>query len=159
MAQYSLGIDIGGTFTDLVVYDHEGGSRFSRKVLTTHDDPARAVAAGVAGLLTQARVDPATVRERDHDAQRTDLQHLGRAEVGRPGELRHRRLSPLRDRDPERESRLTCPLDPRIALTEVDAAAELERGVDVVVDDELGIEGGGERLVAKPYIRVRRADA
>ena len=26
-------------------------------------------------------------------------------------------------------------------------------------DDELGIEGGGERLVAKPYIRVRRADA
>ena len=26
-------------------------------------------------------------------------------------------------------------------------------------DDELGIEGGDERLVAKPYIRVRRADA
>jgi N-methylhydantoinase A len=66
MAQYSLGIDIGGTFTDLVVYDHEGGSRFSRKVLTTHDDPARAVAAGVAGLLTQARVDPAAVSRTVH---------------------------------------------------------------------------------------------
>ena len=26
-------------------------------------------------------------------------------------------------------------------------------------DDELGIEAGGERLVAKPYVRVRRADA
>ena len=58
MAQYSLGIDIGGTFTDLVVYDHDTGARWSRKVLTTHDDPARAVAAGVAGLLGQARVDP-----------------------------------------------------------------------------------------------------
>jgi N-methylhydantoinase A len=58
VAQYSLGIDIGGTFTDLVVYDHEVGTRWSRKVLTTHDDPARAVAAGAAGLLAQARVDP-----------------------------------------------------------------------------------------------------
>ena len=58
MAQYSLGIDIGGTFTDLVVYDHDAGASVSRKVLTTHDDPARAVAAGVAGLLAQARLDP-----------------------------------------------------------------------------------------------------
>ena len=58
MAQYSLGIDIGGTFTDLVVYDHDAGTRWSRKVLTTHDDPARAVTAGVAGLLEQARLHP-----------------------------------------------------------------------------------------------------
>jgi N-methylhydantoinase A len=58
VAQYSLGIDIGGTFTDLVVYDHDTGRRRSRKVLTTHDDPARAVAAGAAGLLAQARLDP-----------------------------------------------------------------------------------------------------
>ncbi|HEY3098162.1 MAG TPA: hydantoinase/oxoprolinase family protein [Methylomirabilota bacterium] len=48
---YALGIDIGGTFTDIVVYDHAGGRQYSRKVLTTHDDPARAVAAGVEGLL------------------------------------------------------------------------------------------------------------
>ena len=39
---YSLGIDIGGTFTDIVVYDHARGRQLSRKVLTTHDDPARA---------------------------------------------------------------------------------------------------------------------
>ena len=31
------------------------GRQWSRKVLTTHDDPARAVAAGVAGLLRRAR--------------------------------------------------------------------------------------------------------
>jgi N-methylhydantoinase A len=66
VAQYSLGIDIGGTFTDLVVYDHDAGSSVSRKVLTTHDDPARAVAAGLAGLLTQARVDPTAVSRTVH---------------------------------------------------------------------------------------------
>jgi N-methylhydantoinase A len=57
----SLGIDIGGTFTDLVVYDHAGGRQWSRKVLTTHDDPARAVAAGVAALLRAGAVDPARI--------------------------------------------------------------------------------------------------
>jgi len=66
VAQYSLGIDIGGTFTDLVVYDHDAGTSVSRKVLTTHDDPARAVAAGVAGLLTQARLDPGSFARTVH---------------------------------------------------------------------------------------------
>jgi N-methylhydantoinase A len=60
-AEYSLGIDIGGTFTDLVVYDHAGGRQWSRKVLTTHDDPARAVVAGVAALLRAGGVDPAGI--------------------------------------------------------------------------------------------------
>jgi N-methylhydantoinase A len=57
MPGYSLGVDIGGTFTDIVVYDHDRGRQLSRKVLTTHDDPARAVAAGVAALLGEARLD------------------------------------------------------------------------------------------------------
>jgi N-methylhydantoinase A len=56
---YSLGIDIGGTFTDIVVYDHARGRQLNRKVLTTHDDPARAVAAGVEGLLHKHRLPPA----------------------------------------------------------------------------------------------------
>jgi N-methylhydantoinase A len=56
---YSLGIDIGGTFTDIVVYDHVRGRQLNRKVLTTHDDPARAVAAGVEGLLGRDRLPPA----------------------------------------------------------------------------------------------------
>jgi N-methylhydantoinase A len=57
----SLGIDIGGTFTDLVVYDHDTGRQWSRKVLTTHDDPSRAVAAGVAAVLDAGRLDPSRV--------------------------------------------------------------------------------------------------
>src|SRR5215468_3421293 len=55
---YSLGIDIGGTFTDIVIYDHDAGRQVSRKVLTTHEDPARAVAAGVAALLREGRFAP-----------------------------------------------------------------------------------------------------
>jgi N-methylhydantoinase A len=61
MSDYSLGIDIGGTFTDLVIYDHAAGRQWSRKVLTTHDDPARAVSTGVAGLLRAGAVDPARI--------------------------------------------------------------------------------------------------
>jgi N-methylhydantoinase A len=54
----SLGIDIGGTFTDIVVYDHDTGRQVNRKVLTAHDDPARAVVAGVAALLDDGRLEP-----------------------------------------------------------------------------------------------------
>jgi N-methylhydantoinase A len=57
MPRYSLGIDIGGTFTDIVVYDHERARQINRKILTTHDDPSRAVAAGVAGVLEVGGVD------------------------------------------------------------------------------------------------------
>ncbi len=39
MSEYSLGIDIGGTFTDLVIHDHDTGRRWGSKVLTTHADP------------------------------------------------------------------------------------------------------------------------
>ena len=58
MAHYSLGIDIGGTFTDIVIYDHDSGRQVNRKVLTTHEDPARAVAAGVEALLREGRFAP-----------------------------------------------------------------------------------------------------
>lgn len=58
MPSYSLGIDIGGTFTDIVVCDHDTGRQWSRKVLTTHDDPSRAVASGVAAVLSGGRLEP-----------------------------------------------------------------------------------------------------
>src|SRR5579875_1210622 len=58
MQQYSLGIDIGGTFTDIVIYDHHRGKQFNRKVLTTHDDPSNAVMRGVELLIDDENVDP-----------------------------------------------------------------------------------------------------
>ena len=53
---WSLGIDIGGTFTDIVVRD--AGRTLARKVLTTHDDPARGVEAGIAAILADRRSRP-----------------------------------------------------------------------------------------------------
>src|SRR4029450_13081382 len=61
MAHYSLGIDIGGTFTDIVVYDHASGRQVNRKVLTTPDAPARAVVVAVAAFLDQGRLEPSGV--------------------------------------------------------------------------------------------------
>ncbi len=58
MPDYSLGVDIGGTFTDIVVYDHTNNSQLNRKILTTHDDPSRAVIDGVAYLLDAHKLDP-----------------------------------------------------------------------------------------------------
>ena len=37
--RYGLGIDIGGTFTDLVLYDSASGEQYSHKQLTTPSDP------------------------------------------------------------------------------------------------------------------------
>jgi N-methylhydantoinase A len=51
MADLSLGIDIGGTFTDIVVYDPGTGRHHIWKEPTTPGDPAEGVVAGIKGLL------------------------------------------------------------------------------------------------------------
>ncbi|MDP6895578.1 MAG: hydantoinase/oxoprolinase family protein [Rhodospirillales bacterium] len=51
MATFALGIDIGGTFTDVVAFVPSSGRQVSRKVLTSHDEPARAVIDGIAAVL------------------------------------------------------------------------------------------------------------
>jgi N-methylhydantoinase A len=57
-----LGVDIGGTFTDLVVIDERTGAPRVGKVLTTPKDPAHAVEQGIQALLDGAGLPPATVR-------------------------------------------------------------------------------------------------
>ncbi|NJO23375.1 MAG: hydantoinase/oxoprolinase family protein [Sphingomonadales bacterium] len=61
MKRYALGIDIGGTFTDIVVYDAAKGRQFSRKELTTHADPSVGVMTGIDRLLTEDDVAAAEV--------------------------------------------------------------------------------------------------
>jgi N-methylhydantoinase A len=56
-----LGIDVGGTFTDIVAYDGATGRLVSRKELTTPADPSRAVMAGIDGLLAQYGITPADI--------------------------------------------------------------------------------------------------
>jgi N-methylhydantoinase A len=51
-----LSFDIGGTFTDFVLEDGRTGLRHFWKVLSTHQDPAAAVMAGVEHLLSEAQL-------------------------------------------------------------------------------------------------------
>ncbi|HEY2996157.1 MAG TPA: hydantoinase/oxoprolinase family protein [Methylomirabilota bacterium] len=57
-----FGVDIGGTFTDLVVVDETTGAIRVGKVLTTAKDPAHGVEQGIQALLEDARVEPGRVR-------------------------------------------------------------------------------------------------
>ncbi|HJQ55536.1 MAG TPA: hydantoinase/oxoprolinase family protein [Vineibacter sp.] len=60
-APYSLGIDIGGTFTDLVIHDPRDGRAVIWKESTTQDDPARGALVGTREVLRRAGVRPQQV--------------------------------------------------------------------------------------------------
>ena len=78
-----VGVDIGGTFTDLVLRLADGTLRVS-KVSSTPEDPGLAVVRGLDALLRAAGVPPATVVEVVHGttvASNTILQKKG-ARVG-----------------------------------------------------------------------------
>ena len=53
-----VGIDIGGTFTDLALYDSEDGRTQVHKVHSTPDDPGRALVTGVLELCERAGIEP-----------------------------------------------------------------------------------------------------
>src|SRR3954467_5920431 len=55
--QARLGVDIGGTFTDVAL--EASGRRFSAKILTTPEAPERAVIDAIRAVLQEARLSPA----------------------------------------------------------------------------------------------------
>lgn len=57
--QARVGIDIGGTFTDVVL--EQRARRFTRKVLTTHDNPVDACMEGLQAVMATARISPVDV--------------------------------------------------------------------------------------------------
>ncbi len=44
---YNVAVDVGGTFTDVIVFDEQAGELTEGKVLSTPDDPSRGVVTGV----------------------------------------------------------------------------------------------------------------
>ena len=46
-----IGVDTGGTFTDLCAFDEATGQVHVRKVSSTPDDPGRAIVLGIQELL------------------------------------------------------------------------------------------------------------
>jgi len=56
-----IGVDVGGTFTDIVFADTRTGRTLIHKVPTTRDDPSRGVVAGIAELCRRSDIGRETV--------------------------------------------------------------------------------------------------
>ena len=79
-----IGVDVGGTFTDLILVDEESGRITVDKVPSTPDDPARGVVDGIRQLCEKADVDLSQIDNLLHGttvATNIALTHTG-AEVG-----------------------------------------------------------------------------
>jgi N-methylhydantoinase A len=58
---WRVGVDVGGTFTDIALLEEGSGRLKVRKVPTTSEDPVEGVLAGVEASLGEAGVEPASV--------------------------------------------------------------------------------------------------
>ena len=58
MSRYRLGVDVGGTFTDLVLFDETTQELSVHKLPNTPDDRAQSIVTGVSDLLSEHDVAP-----------------------------------------------------------------------------------------------------
>ena len=65
MVEFRIGVDIGGTFTDIVFLGNDGRV-LARKVASTPDDYSRAVLSGIADGVNELGITPASVSEVSH---------------------------------------------------------------------------------------------
>src|SRR5438045_3745276 len=63
---FHLGVDVGGTFTDLILYDEGLRQIHVHKLPSTPSDPALAVARGVREICERAGTEPAELSELLH---------------------------------------------------------------------------------------------
>jgi len=147
-----VGVDIGGTFTDIVLQLPDGTLRVS-KVSSTPEDPGLAVVTGLAALLRAAGVEPHAVTEVVHGttvASNTILQKIGAVtglittrgfrDVLEIGRVRTPDLYDLTWEKP-------VPLVPRRRRLEVDERMGAD-GAVVRPLDEAGVVRAAERLAA-----------
>ncbi len=124
-----MGVDIGGTFTDIVLIEDDG-TIYSKKVLSTPNDYSEAIQDGVTALLDEISHTAASIREFAHATTVAtnaiierkgvrcalittkgfrDVLELGRYRTPRLYDLEYRKPEPLIER------RLRFELDERIA--------------------------------------------
>jgi N-methylhydantoinase A/oxoprolinase/acetone carboxylase beta subunit len=75
-----VGVDIGGTFTDFMLYDTESGAVRVHKVRSTPEDPERATALGLSQLCAQGGLEPSDIDAVFHGttiATNSVLEHNG----------------------------------------------------------------------------------
>lgn len=63
---YRLGVDVGGTFTDLLLINEESGETFTAKVPSTPHDSSVGVLNGIARICTESKVDPRAINRVMH---------------------------------------------------------------------------------------------
>ena len=61
-SEFLIGVDIGGTFTDIVAVDQKNGKQFNGKVLTTSQTPSEGVLLGVNEILSKHKIAPQKCR-------------------------------------------------------------------------------------------------
>jgi N-methylhydantoinase A len=64
--QYRLGVDVGGTFTDFALVDHEVGNLSILKVPTTPAHPADAILNGIQALVDRDGLNPESIQQFVH---------------------------------------------------------------------------------------------
>ncbi len=61
-----LGVDVGGTFTDLLLLDERNGRTFTAKVPSTPEDSSKGVLNGIEKICQSAGIDPTDITEVMH---------------------------------------------------------------------------------------------
>ena len=77
---WRIGVDSGGTFTDVCLFNDETGAMAVWKVASTPDDPSRGIASGVAEALERVEGSAGAVKYFGHGttvATNTLIQHRG----------------------------------------------------------------------------------
>ncbi|MEO1220153.1 MAG: hydantoinase/oxoprolinase family protein, partial [Pseudomonadota bacterium] len=59
--RYRLGVDVGGTFTDLLLFDNETGAFWRHKTPSTPHDSSEGILNGVLAITKEAKVDPGDI--------------------------------------------------------------------------------------------------
>jgi N-methylhydantoinase A len=148
---FRAGVDIGGTFTDIVLLG-EGGERYTKKVPSTVDDYARAITDGLAALLAETGAEASGIIELLHGttvASNAILEHKG-AKTGlitTKGfrdvlEIRNLRMPRLYDMSWTKPP----PLVERRLRVEVDERVNAQGGIDRPLD-EASVERAARFLI------------
>jgi N-methylhydantoinase A len=140
MKRFRAGVDIGGTFTDIVLLG-DRGERYTKKVSSTVDDYARAITEGLSQLLAEIGGEARDVAELLHGttvASNAILEHKGAKTslITTKGfrdvlEIRNLRMPRLYDMSWTKPP----PLVPRRLRVEVDERVNAQGGIDRPLDE------------------------
>lgn len=59
---YKLGVDVGGTFTDVCLFDEDKGETKILKLPSTPSDPSRAIIDGISNILKRNNAEPGSIK-------------------------------------------------------------------------------------------------